>query len=335
MVSNDISSDSIAIDVKNLCKTYSGGLLGRSYCALDDVSFQVKRGGIFGLLGPNGAGKTTCIKILLGIIGKSGGDASLFGQPAGSRSGNKMIGYLPEQLRIPRHMTAYTALDYYGSLSHVSGSIIRSRRQDILEMVGLAGREKDSITKYSKGMLQRLGLAQALLHEPKLLVMDEPTDGLDPRARAEMRSLMHRLRDEGVTIFLNSHILQEVELVCDQVAILDRGRLRYCGSVDEIGQFVNLDQNQLQVEIELIGNQETITQQTAKWSEEKCSVRSIDVANDRVMVRCHITDQSVIDDVVDQFRQAKISIVSLRREEASLEDAFLKIIASPTKKSVM
>ncbi|MGI9515927.1 MAG: ABC transporter ATP-binding protein, partial [Pirellulaceae bacterium] len=204
------------IEVRELSKTYTSGLIFRKkFPALHRVSFDVGRGEVFGLLGPNGAGKTTFLKILLGIISKSGGDASLLGFAAGNRRGRRNVGFLPEQLRFPRHLTGYTALEYYGNLHNKTSANVRDKRDELLDFVGLAGRGKDRVTKYSKGMLQRLGLAQALLNEPQLLVMDEPTDGLDPGARAEMRTLMQELRNRGVTIFLNSHLLQEVELVCD------------------------------------------------------------------------------------------------------------------------
>ena len=191
-----------AIEVDSLGKIYRDGLIfGKSFMALNGVSFKVQRGEIFGLLGPNGAGKTTFIKILLGIIRKSSGQASMLGYRAGSRAGRQQVGYLPEQLRIPQHMTGYTALEYYGNLSHVSTRVVRKKRPELLDLVGLGERGSEPVKKYSKGMRQRLGLAQALLHEPKLLVLDEPTDGLDPGARAEMRKVIRRLCDEGVTIF--------------------------------------------------------------------------------------------------------------------------------------
>ena len=171
------------IQVHELSKTYRDGwIFGKKFPALNQVSLEVGRGQIFGLLGPNGAGKTTFLKILLGIIGKTSGKASLLNYPAGDRKGRQRVGFLPEQLRIPRHLSGFTALEYYGNLQNVPTSTIREKRDRLLDFVGLAGRGQDRVTKYSKGMLQRLGLAQALLHEPDLLVLDEPTDGLDPGA---------------------------------------------------------------------------------------------------------------------------------------------------------
>src|SRR5436190_3592630 len=228
-------SDQPAIETRELSKTYVEGLLRRRrIAALKGVSLRVERGEIFGLLGGNGAGKTTFIKTLLGIIRKTAGDARLLDFPAGDRRGRKLVGYLPENLRVPRHLTGYTALEYYGNLSNVPTSVIRQRRGPLLEKVGLAERAKDPVRTYSKGMLHRFGLAQAMLHDPELFILDEPTDGLDPLARSQVRGYLKELKEQGKTVFLNSHILQEVELVCDRVAILDKGVLRRVANVAEI-----------------------------------------------------------------------------------------------------
>ena len=203
--------DSLAIQTRDLSKTYRDGWFGRRRVqALAGVSLSVNRGEIFGLLGPNGAGKTTLIKILLGIVHKSSGEAEMLGRPAGHRVTRRKIGYLPEHHRIPHHLNGNTALEYYGGLSNLSVREVRSRRPKLLEMVGLGRWGKTLVRKYSKGMLQRLGLAQAMLHDPELLVLDEPTDGVDPVGRAEIREVLARLKSEGKTIFLNSHLLQEV-----------------------------------------------------------------------------------------------------------------------------
>ena len=317
----------LAIESQSLSKTYSEGLIFRKrFQALHDVSFNVEAGEIFGLLGPNGAGKTTFIKILLGIISKSSGSASMMGQPAGSRSGRKLVGYLPEHLRIPSHLNGYTALECYGNLSNVSNAVVRSKRDRLLELVGLADRATDRCKKYSKGMLQRLGLAQALLHDPKMLILDEPTDGLDPQARAEMRQIIHRLKGEGVTIFLNSHLLQEVEMVCDRVAILDRGKLRYSGSVREIGDFVKnmagVASTGTLLEIEVAGSPEAINEGFAGQNFE---IKSRE-GTGNFRVKLTLADQSAIDQLIDHLRKNGVSIRSMLRHQVSLEDAFLQIV---------
>ncbi len=321
-----VDDASLAIDSQLLCKTYSDGLLSRKrFQALTDVTFSVNQGEIFGLLGPNGAGKTTFIKILLGIIRKTSGSATMLGQPAGSRSGRRLVGYLPEHLRIPPHLNGYTALECYGSLSNLPKSIIREKRDGLLELVGLADRAKDRCKKYSKGMLQRLGLAQALLHDPKLLILDEPTDGLDPQARADMRAIIRRLKDDGVTIFLNSHILQEVEMICDRVAILNRGVLKYSGKVDSIGEFVASEagvKTGLVVDIDVLGQPAAIN---TAFSNHDFEIKSR-TGDESFTVQLSVEDQNGIDALVDQLRNNGVSIQSMNRQQFSLEDAFLKII---------
>lgn len=317
----------MAIDVKSLSKTYSEGIVFRKkFRALEDVTFGVPQGEVFGLLGPNGAGKTTFIKILLGIIRKTSGHASVMGYPGGSRSGRKLVGYLPEHLRIPDHLNAYSALETYGNLSNVSNAVIRQKRDQLLELVGLADRAKDRCKKYSKGMLQRLGLAQALLHDPKLLILDEPTDGLDPKARAEVRQIIRRLKGEGVTIFLNSHILQEVEMICDRVAILNRGHLRYCGEVSAIGDFVNqmagVDSSGLVIEVEVAGTPEAIN---AGFSGQEFEIKAHDEF-EGFKVELTVADQAAIDTLIDRLRAESVSIHSISRQRVTLEDAFLKIV---------
>lgn len=337
-----------AIEVKDLRKTYSEGLIRRKkFEALKGITLSVNEGEIFGLLGPNGAGKTTLVKILLGIIRKTDGHAAMLGLPAGSQEGRNQVGYLPEHLRVPPHLTGFQALEYYGNLSNVPTSLVRKKRGELLELVGLAGRAKDATKKYSKGMLQRLGLAQALLHDPKLVVMDEPTDGLDPRARAEMREIIRSLQGRGVTVFLNSHLLQEVEMVCQRVAILDKGNLRYCGEVSEIGAFVN---NQARGElagvtaegaaaVDAAGQEQAIefslkgNPQDVEACFEGVQHEMVASTADQISVAVNISDQAKIDEMVDRLREKKISLISLVRKRVTLEDAFLQIIDEKSSKN--
>lgn len=320
-------NNQFAITVDSIRKTYSDGLIFRKkFEALKGVSFNVEQGEIFGLLGPNGAGKTTLVKILLGIIRKTGGTASMMGRRAGSRGGRMMVGYLPEHLRIPAHLTGNTALECYGNLSNVPTSVIRKKRHELLELVGLEDRARDRVKKYSKGMLQRLGLAQALLHDPKLLILDEPTDGLDPRARADMRDIIRRLQKQGVTIFLNSHILPEVEMICDRVAILHRGDLKYCGAVNEVGQFVKSLVGDAGtgtiVEIELQGNPDEANR---AFGEIEFEIKSSD-GKENFVVRAVVDGQPMIDQLLDRLRARHVSVIRLVREQVTLEDAFLQIV---------
>ena len=313
--------DSPVIEVEALQKTYRDGFLGRrQVVALRGVSFQVARGSIFGLLGPNGAGKTTVIKILLGIVHKSGGRATLLGYPAGNRHGRRSVGYLPENHRIPRHHTANTALEYYGALSGMSGGDIRARRPAILEMVGLAAWGSTPVRNFSKGMLQRLGLAQALIHDPELLVLDEPTDGVDPVGRSEMRATMRKLKDQGKTIFINSHLLQEIELICDRVAILVKGEVRRVGLVEDITR-----RAEAEVELTMAGTESAIRTALRPWKIAEWSAP----AAGQYRAVLTIGDQTDVDRCIDTLRQGGVSIVELGRRRDTLEEAFMGIVKKP------
>jgi ABC-2 type transport system ATP-binding protein len=230
-------NEKLAIEVKGLAKDYGHRLFfSKRIHALRSIDLEVQKGEVFALLGPNGAGKTTLIKILLGILRPTTGTASVLDNPCGSFEAKRKIGYLPENLVFPKHMTALAALSFYGGLSRVPNAVIKKRGAELLEWVGLKGRENELVRKYSKGMRQRLGIAQALLHDPEILILDEPTDGLDPLGRNQIRELVKALKGQGKTVFLNSHILQEVEVICDRVAILAQGEVRGLGTIEELQQ---------------------------------------------------------------------------------------------------
>ncbi len=314
-----IKSNEPLIELEGLRKIYRRGWWGKSLDALQAVSFQVRRGEVFGLLGPNGAGKTTIIKILLGIIRPSAGKARLLGYPAGDRRGRQRVGYLPENLQLPPHQTAETALEYYGRLSGLSHATIRERRDQLIETVGLTGRSRESVKRFSKGMRQRLGLAQALLHDPELIVLDEPTDGLDPVGRSQVRQILQQVRDEGRTVFLNSHLLQEVELICDRVAILDRGQLKFVGRIEEL---TPPQQNELQLQVR--GTIESIQTALARWNPELSFSSGAELHSFRIPVK----DQTDADKIVDALRGAGCSLVSLTWRRKTLEDAFLELVGN-------
>lgn len=310
---------SIAVQVQDLRKSFSGGLFARNVDALRGVTFDVPRGQIFGLLGPNGAGKTTIIKILLGIVRASGGKAMLLGHPAGDRYGRRNVGYLPENLLIPRHQNALMALEYYGRLSGMDYSDIKRRGAELLEKVGLQARKKESVKQFSKGMRQRLGLAQALLHDPELLILDEPTDGLDPVGRSQVRDIMRELSDEGRTVFVNSHLLQEVELICNHVAILNKGELKYSGSIDDFTS--NAASSELQLEV--VAGVDALHGYLAQFK----VTNLVGLSQDRVQVSINVADQNEINAIVDTLRQHGVGIVSLVRSKRTLEDLFLDVVS--------
>ena len=328
------------IDVVDLRKVYDAKRFRRSARieALRGVTLSVGRGEVFGLLGPNGAGKTTLIKTLLGIIHPSGGAARVLGQPAGSQAARRRIGYLPESLRIDRHHTATSALSYYGRLSGLGDSEIRSRSDELLELVGLRGRHRESVRRFSKGMYQRLGLAQALLHDPDLLILDEPTDGLDPVGRNEVRRVLDRLRALGKTIFLNSHILQEVEIICDRVAILVKGQVRASGAIDEVvhhieqGSGRDCGQIDLKLRVQIRDARptaplETLHRLVAEHLRDGDASEAA-AGNEQSIFDLvgKASDQSAVDGLVDRLREENMSIVSLGSQRPTLEQSFMRLV---------
>ncbi|QEG00841.1 putative ABC transporter ATP-binding protein YxlF [Stieleria maiorica] len=317
------------VDVHQLRKTYrSLSLTGRRRIdAVRGVSLQAYPGEVFGLLGPNGAGKTTLIKMLLGVVKPSGGDATLLGQPIGSSAARSRVGYLPESLRVDRHHSARSALRYYGRMSGMTAAEIRAQSDDLLKLVGLEGRDRESVRRFSKGMYQRLGLAQALLHDPDLLVLDEPTDGLDPVGRNEVRKVIDRLRDSGKTIFLNSHILQEVEMVCTRVAILAKGEIKAIGPIDELA---HRDEQKLIVEVPCDGPDDRPPDWQAIFADgEPLELESTQV-RDAFRLTIAVAGQDQINGVVDRLRGAGRSIWRLEVRRESLEETFMRLVETDT-----
>jgi len=223
-----------ALEISGLHKAFSGHLgIGRTK-VVEGVDLTIRPGEIFGLLGPNGAGKTTTIKLVLGLLRPDAGRIRIFGMPSTDRAARARLGYLPENPYFYDYLTAREFLDFYARLQGIG----RSDRGDLvrrtLERVGLEGRADTALRKFSKGMTQRLGLAQAIQHEPDLVILDEPMSGLDPLGRREVRDLILGLRQAGKTVFFSSHILQDAEMICDRVAILKSGRLLSVGGLDEL-----------------------------------------------------------------------------------------------------
>jgi ABC-2 type transport system ATP-binding protein len=224
----------LAIETSGLTKIYRSLWRKREIRAVDGVTLAVPRGTTYGLLGPNGAGKTTFIKMLLSAVRPTAGTARLLGRSAFEPASRRSIGYLPENHRFPPYQTGAGMLDCYAALSGLDAQARRQRIPELLELVGLKDWGTVRLGKYSKGMLQRVGLAQALIHRPQLLMLDEPSDGVDPVGRIHIREILHQLESTGVTIFINSHLLAEVELFCREVAILRKGQLVLSGTVKDL-----------------------------------------------------------------------------------------------------
>jgi ABC-2 type transport system ATP-binding protein len=223
------------IEVRALRKEYRSGVRRPPITALDGIDFTVRAGELFGLLGPNGAGKTTTVKIVLGLTAPTDGTAFVGGLPVGNPESRRRVGYLPEGHKIPGYLTARQAMTIFGRMSGMSTDDIKTRIPELLERVRLPQWADVRVKKFSKGMTQRLGLACALIHRPNVLLLDEPTDGVDPVGRREIRDL---LRDEaaqhGTAVLLNSHLLSEIELTCDRVAVLRNGKVAAEGTIDEL-----------------------------------------------------------------------------------------------------
>ncbi|HEV8516068.1 MAG TPA: ABC transporter ATP-binding protein [Candidatus Limnocylindrales bacterium] len=217
------------VDVQGLTKVYSGGVR-----ALDGIELRVGRGEIVGFLGPNGAGKTTTVMLLIGAIRPTAGEGTVLGRPLGDRQARRELGYLPEQFQFPGFLAPDALLDLHGRLLGLDRNERRRRASELLALVGLESVARRAMRTFSKGMLQRVGLAQALLGRPRLLLLDEPTSGLDPIGTRAVRDLLLWLKASGTAVVLNSHLLSEVELVCDRVAIIDRGRIVARGPLTEI-----------------------------------------------------------------------------------------------------
>jgi ABC-2 type transport system ATP-binding protein len=229
-------SEEQVVRVRDIVKDFRPGFGVRRKRVLDGISFSVRRGEIFGFVGPNGAGKTTTLKILLGLIFASAGEASILGHGVRETAFRRKVGFLPENPYFYDFLTGREILDFYARLSGVAGED-RGRRVDrLLGQVGLEHAADARLRTYSKGMLQRIGIAQALVHDPEVVFLDEPMSGLDPIGRKEIRDLILQLHAGGKTIFMNTHILSDVEMVCDRVAIIVKGRIRYEGRIEEFLQ---------------------------------------------------------------------------------------------------
>jgi ABC-2 type transport system ATP-binding protein len=224
-----MGTDSLAIDLHDVTKVYKGRVH-----ALQGIEMQVNRGEVFGLLGPNGAGKSTLVKIMMSVVRPTHARGTILGSPVAHKPTLGRIGYLPENHRFPRYLTGRQTLEFFSALQKVRRAERKRRSAELLETVGMTSWADRRVSTYSKGMMQRVGLAQALVADPDLVVLDEPTDGVDPVGRRDIRDVLLRIRDQGKTVFINSHLLSELEAICGRVAILVKGRVAMQGTLDEL-----------------------------------------------------------------------------------------------------
>lgn len=222
------------IEIRNLSKVYRDFWGRKKVQALNSLSLDVQRGEVFGLLGPNGSGKTTTLKLLLGLLFPSEGEIRVLGKPARDVEKNQKIGYLPEESYLYRFLNAEETLDFYGRLFGLSRAERKRRSDELIRLVKIEGARKRQLKEYSKGMTRRIGLAQALINDPEVVFLDEPTSGLDPNGRSDVKNLIRQLKERGKTVVMCSHLLAEIEDVCDRVAILFNGELKLLGTVDQL-----------------------------------------------------------------------------------------------------
>jgi len=316
-----------SIEVAGLTKVYRSRLKAREIRALDGIHLMVGPGEIFGLLGPNGAGKTTAVKVLLGLTRPTEGEARLLGIPASDPASRRRVGYLPEGHRFPGYLTARETLAIFGRMSGVSSAALSARIPRLLERVGLSEWSAVKVRKFSKGMTQRLGLAAALIHEPEVLLLDEPTDGVDPVGRREIRDLLQEEARKGCAILLNSHLLSETERTCGRVAVLRKGRIAAQGSISELtaeglpgGASVRAGPRYRMVAAPV---DEALL----------AALRETGAGVERVNEHLELStrDLAQLNAVVDRVRQRGVLLSELSPVRSSLEDVFVDLVRSEEK----
>ncbi len=310
---------SAAIEVRGLRKDYRAGLGGREVKALSGIDFAVEPGELFGLLGPNGAGKTTAVKILLGLTRATAGSAALLGRPVSDPESRRRVGYLPEGHRFPGYLTARQTLSIFGRMSGVSRRDLAARIPDLLSRVKLSEWIDVRVKKFSKGMTQRLGLAAALVHEPEVLLLDEPTDGVDPVGRREIRDLLKAEAAKGRAILLNSHLLSEIELTCDRVAVLRNGALAAMGTIEELTKRREEKKDSLKVyRLVASGIDDAVL---AAFRETGAGAERVN-GHFRVAAR----DPQHLNALIDSARARGALLTELTLEKNTLEDVFVDLV---------
>lgn len=304
-----------AMDLAEVAKTYRGKVH-----ALRGITMRVHRGEVFGLLGPNGAGKSTLVKILMTVISPTRCRGEMLGAPVGHKGTLGRIGYLPEHHRFPEYLTARQVVDFYGAMADVPRGVRRRRGEELLELVGLKEWQGKKVKSFSKGMRQRLGIAQALINDPDLILLDEPTDGVDPVGRRDIRNVLVELKSRGKTVFLNSHLLSELEMVCDRVAILVQGVVSSQGTLDE------LTRDSRRYEIVVRG-------EAPAWAGDVGAGVRVESGGARLVLKEH--EVEAVQPVIDRLRGEGRTIVSVTPVRESLEDLFMRAVTDPVTGEVL
>ncbi len=322
------------MDLRNVAKTYR-----RKVRALRGIEMRVHRGEIFGLLGPNGAGKTTLVKIMMTVVRPDRAEGTVLGRAIGNKQVLGRIGYLPEEPRFPPYLTGREALDYYGALEGIDRSTRRRRAGELLETVGLTEAADVKVATYSKGMGQRLGIAQSLINDPELILLDEPGEGVDPVGRKELRQVLVDLRGRGKTVFLNTHLLGELEMICDRVAILLKGAVVKQGTLEELTQ----ERKHYALEVALAGGGDLVAAvRGALRADLQLQASGVSSPSQRVargtlpggqaveladsLLRVDLADPESIQPIIDALRAKDIVILEVRPVRQSLEDLFVESV---------
>ena len=357
-------ADGLAIDLQNVVKIYK-----RRVRALQGVHMRVHRGEVFGLLGPNGAGKSTLVKIMMTVVRPTQAAGTILGNPIGNKPTLARVGYLPENHRFPKYLTGRQVLEFFAALAKVDRPTRRRRAGELLETVGMSQWANTRISTYSKGMLQRVGLAQALVNDPELVLLDEPTDGVDPVGRRDILDVLGRMRQQGKTVFVNSHALSELETICDRVAILVQGQVARQGTIDELTIAKQRYEIELAADDPLNLRSRIMAAVPAQWKPAASPAPALPAASspappplpslsyaapaqpkpvlpqmiDRgtldgglvvelegAILRIPTTDAGDIQPVIDAARRAGLLIRRVQSVRPSLEDLFLDTVAAPT-----
>ncbi|MBI3356796.1 MAG: ABC transporter ATP-binding protein [Nitrospirae bacterium] len=307
-------SGDLIVKTEQLSKVFRVGFWGRRVTAVDGLSLDVRRGEVFGFLGPNGAGKTTTIKMLMGLIYPTGGQALLFSRPVCDPVAKAKVGFLPESPYFYDYLTSREFLRFYGHLFGLWGATLEKRVDELLEVVGMVHARDLQLRKFSKGMLQRVGIAQALINDPELVVLDEPMSGLDPIGRKEVRDLILRLKESGKTVMFSSHILHDAELLCDRVAMILKGKLVASGQVAEL-----IDQGTTHSVEMVIDHLSPDGLEHLRPLAEKIVAQG----NRLLVVLKHPRD---VESALNIVRAAKATLISLTPHKSSLEDLFIGMV---------
>jgi len=327
-----VGASDLAIDLRSVAKIYKGRIH-----ALRGIDMKVSRGEIFGLLGPNGAGKSTLVKIMTTIVRPTHAEGTILGNPIGHKPTLQRVGYLPENHRFPRYLTGRQTIEFFAALSNVDRPTRQKRADELLDIVGMKEAADRGLSTYSKGMAQRIGLAQAMANDPDLIILDEPTDGVDPVGRRDIRNVLLKLREQGKTIFINSHLLSELEMICDRVAILVLGQVARQGTLNEL---TVTDQR---YEIEIASHddamqlrQRILISLPGVFPNPQASMDLIGTlpSGQKITLRTPVlsintTDPAHIQEILDSLRRAGLMIRRIQQLRPSLEELFIGTVEIP------